>query len=1837
MTRSMTTPTPAELIADLRDLGMQLWADDGQLRFRAPKGVLTPERRELLTANREAVLACLDAETTTVTPDPEHEHDPFPLTDVQLAYLLGRRDAFDYGDVPCQVYAEMEYPSLDAERLEEAWNLLVRRHGMLRAGFDLDGHQQVRPEVPRYRIAVTDLRGAAAEEVRAALRATREELDHRAYGPREWPLFELRLTHTDEGTILHVSVDFLIADYLSIQVLLDELHQAYDGVQLPELEVTFRDYLLAERGSREGSRYERDRAYWLDRLPELPGAPELPVRQNGDADQARHPDRRTPGRSRPGRFRRLASTVPAQRWTALQQAAREQRLTPSTAVLAAVAEVIGRWSRNPRFCLNLTLLNREPVHPQIGRLVGDFTTVSLLAVDTAPELGFAERARAVQDRLWADMDHRQFSGVSVMRELARERGRSAALMPVVFTSTLGLGEESEPEPATGLGGTVGYGRSQTPQVWIDAQALVERGALTVRWDVREGIFPDGMVDDMFGELSTLLHRLATEPECWQLPSPIDLPPAQHRARAAANDTAGPLPEGLLTDDVVAAALRYPDRVAVTGPGGSMTYRELLGRASGVAAALRSDGCQPGEIVALAMEKGWEQVVGVLGVLLAGAAYLPLDANQPPARRDRILADAGARRVLGQSWSPLPPPPGTLFVDTLDDPGPADAPDPGRHPDDLAYVIYTSGSTGTPKGVMISHRAALNTIQDVNRRFGVTADDRVLALAGLGFDLSVYDLFGLLGLGGQLVMPAADRRGDPAHWAELLAEHRVTVWNSVPAQLQLLADYLAVEPRADLDALRLALLSGDWIPVGLPDRVRELLPGLRMVSLGGATEAAIWSIFHPIDAVDPGWRSIPYGRPLTNQSFHVLDRWQRPSPDHVPGELHIGGAGLALGYLGDPERTAERFVDHPRHGRLYRTGDVGTYHPDGALEFLGREDRQVKIRGHRIELAEVEAALATAEGVAAAHVLVDGADATRRRLVAFVQTAAGVADRPDDERHRLLAAATSAGEATTDAVDAAELAEFMRRLDRAGLLGMLRALAEQGLFSSPEETHDTAEVLDRSGTAPRHHRLVRRWLNALVRAGLLTERDGRYAAPRRIGPGDLSDAWAAVDELQREDQYPAKLIDYFRTSTESLPRLLRDELDPLPLLFPEGRLDISYAAYRDNVISRYVNHGVVGLLRELAGTRPETLRVLEVGAGVGGTSTVLIPALADADVDYLFTDVSQFFLTEAQQRFGDRASYGLLDINTDPRSQGYLPNSFDVVLCANVLHNSRDAAVVLGRLRELLAPGGWLVFIETTRENVQIMTSMEFMMPEKDPAKWDYDDLRRGRDQTFLDVAQWRGLLTDAGADVLLDLPGAGDVTEPLGQHVIAARFKADRADVRPAGLLRHCAQRVPEYMLPAQVQVVDALPLTGNGKVDPAALAGWVIREGAAAQPADAAPTDELEQRIAAVWADLLQVPRVGREQDFYQLGGDSLLTARLAGRLREEVPEAGEVPYDTLLRVVLNRPTVAALAERLRAGQHRVDDPSAPAERSSPLLPLVDADGDAVRVLVHDGVGTLAAYRNLVPLLGDAGPVVGLAVTGDDPYQDEDPAGLVERRAGDYTRRLLETGATRFDVVGYCMGGLLALEVARQLTESGATVASLTIISSYSLPHTIEDELVLEYVFARLLHLDTEALGYPDDETTARAFQEVLARTPGRVPVGALDGLADDPALAGAAAQFAALRRTPQPNRLAAVEKLLAGQSEEAAVPVELGGLYDLYRHSMRAVTRHEATPYAGDITFLRELEDTGFLPWLRRDMTDYWRDVCLGDLSVVDVPGDHFSCLRPPHVRRVADVLAEVHRGAR
>ncbi|MFE7659498.1 non-ribosomal peptide synthetase [Streptomyces celluloflavus] len=1850
----------SDLIDELESLGVRLWEEDGRLRFRAPRAVLTPERRALLHTHKPAVLDHLRRLDGggPFTPDPAAGHEPFPLTDVQAAYLLGRSSAYRLGNVPCEAYLEIAYEQVEPSRLEQAWRTLIQRHGALRTVIHRDGYQQVLSEVPDYRIPVADLGPAPEDSVRRTVERTRAELTSGTRPPDRWPLFDLRVTRTDQRLLLHLAIDMMIADYASVQILLAELGRLLDRPEepLPQLDIGFRDHVAHSGRLRETGRYQRDRAYWLrritrhdaspDAVPLLP-APALPTREA------------PPGTGDAARFRRLHLRLAGPEWARFRDRARELGLTPSCAVLAAYADVIGRWSGQRRFTLSVPTFDRRPAHPHVGLLVGDFTSVTLLAVQLDAGPTFARRAAAVQEQLWQDLDHSLHSGVEVLRELARRDGQEAAAMPVVFTSTVGA---ADGDRTTGSRGEIVHGCSRTPNVWIDCQAMEHDGGLLIGWDVREGVFPDGLADDAFEAFSELMQRLAGDPAAWQAADLVELPQAQRSRRRQANDTARPLPDRLLHDAFLDQARAAPDRLAVIAGVDRLTYGELLSHATRVSQALgRWDGTA-GSVVGIVMDKGWEQVVAVLGTLMAGAAYMPVDTEQPSIRRAVMLDDAGVTRVLTQPWvrsvwgadradgvrteavttqGGRP----TLLLSAKDTAAPPPRP---TTPDTLAYVMHTSGSTGRPKGVMITHQGALNTVEDINRRFGVGAEDRVLGLAGLGFDLSVYDIFGPLSRGGCLVMPHAERRADPSHWTELIDTHRVTVWDSVPAQMEMLEHHLRSASGTALPSLRLVLLSGDRIPTALPGTLRDRLPAARTISLGGATEASIWSIWHPATDVPTGAHSIPYGRPLGNQTFHVLDSQLRPCPDWTSGELYIGGTGLAAGYLGDERRTRERFITHPRTGeRLYRTGDLGRYLPDGAIEFLGRTDSQVKIRGHRVEPGEVEAVLRTHPAVAAAAVVVTGDAPAGRRLAAFAQPAR----RPDGVEPTagpgaVADAAAAAGRAAIAALDRRLLLEFLDQADQVALAAMAATLRAAGLFAAAEDRAGAEEIIRALAVAPRRRRVLRRWLTALVAAGSLRydTKSGYYHQLMPTTPDALAAAWDRLTEMERRLEYGEGLLRFVRTASEHLAELLRDERNALDLLFPHATTGIAEAAYRDNLVSRCLNQAVTAGLRRIArdhAGRPG-LAVLEVGAGVGGTSAELVPALAGFQPDYLFTDVSRFFLDEARKRFPAHRDvrYGLFDINADHRSQGLRSNSFDVIVGANVLHNARDAAVTLRRLRELLAPGGWLVFVEATTERYPLLISMDFL----DGLSEGFEDLRQADERTFLTREQWLRLLTESGAETALCFPEPQEELSAAGQHVFFARFKTDREPVTGRELAEFLADRLPGPMLPAHLEVVDELPLSASAKVDRATLRTWASQDAAPPTAKDVTvqgpgePADELERRVAHLWAQVLGRERLGRDEDFFQLGGDSLLVARVVGRMREEVPAAASLEWEQLLRHMLRRPTVAAVAACLRDGGPAPVEPL-PGPVGSPVVPLHGsrAQGEPpVHVLVHDGSGTLLPYRALLDELGGRtaphGSVVGVQAHDLDRYLATDPALLVESLAADYADALAAQGIRRCHVVGYCMGGLIATELARALTESGARVDSLTAISCYRPSFVVEDELVTEYSFALTLGADPAHLGFPKDpDALGRAIRAVLAQTPGTLPDGSLARVGGD--LAEVGESFRLLSRVPQPDRLAALARELpdGGPLRHAG---DLPRTYRMFRHSLSAVTRYRPEPYAGDITFLRHTGRYGFLPGLREDMGDYWRRVCLGDLTVVDIPGDHFDCLTAPHVRGVSALLPGMAR---
>ena len=913
-----------------------------------------------------------------IVPSPANANKPFPLTDVQMAYWIGRNASIEMGGVSSHVYFEFDSPDLEVGRVQMAVRGLVQRHGMLRAVIAAEGSQQILSSVPPYVVQVTDLRDFPEEARQLELKALRNRLSHQVLLSDQWPLFEIRITRLPETVRLHVSIDALIADALSLVWLARDFSIYYQNpeAQLPALTLSFRDYVLGEASIKASMWAERSAAYWQKRLPLLPSSPELPVLHNRSVEEQ-------------SRFVRFQSRLDRPAWDRFRKGAARARITPSVGLLAAYAEVLSCWSKEPVFTINVTLFNRHPLHPEVEQLVGDFTSLLPLAVDTRGNASIEERARLLNAQLWEDFDHRYTSGIELLRQLARIQKRPlSALMPVVFTSVLPVQEGPSDAGRIQWPGELAFSISQTPQVWLDHQVFEDNGELVLTWDVVEALFPAGMIERMFGAYCKLLQQMASADATWEEISGPELPALDMAVHLEMNQTDAPVHSATLHELFERHAQKFPDDVAVIAPDRILSYGELNALSQRLAVRLLNLGVQPNRLVGVALPKGWQQVVATLAILRAGSAYLPLDLSLPSRRLHDlcVIGEVGNVLCLPGGVPHVEWPAGVTLVPVEDNSDRAEAQIslPSVSPSDLAYVIFTSGSTGTPKGVVIDHRGAVNTIEAINSRFDVKRGDRVLAVSSLSFDLSVYDLFGTLAAGGAIVMPASLTRPDPQYWLEVIQQHRVTLWNSVPALMEMLVNHLTGNGSELPPSLRLVMMSGDWIPMTLPGRIRQIADTVEIYGLGGATEASIWSNWFHIREVDPAWKSIPYGRPMPNQRMYVLDSALHPRPIWVPGEIYIAGIGLAKGYWKDPERTSLSFIVHPETGELlYRTGDMGRYREDGNIEFLGREDSQLKIRGFRIEIGEIEAALLAHPDVRMTAVVAHGENARNKYLVAYI--------------------------------------------------------------------------------------------------------------------------------------------------------------------------------------------------------------------------------------------------------------------------------------------------------------------------------------------------------------------------------------------------------------------------------------------------------------------------------------------------------------------------------------------------------------------------------------------------------------------------------------------------------------------------------------------------------------------------------------------------------------------------------------------------------------------------------------------------------------------------------------
>ncbi|MCA2221087.1 non-ribosomal peptide synthetase [Nonomuraea aurantiaca] len=833
--------------------------------------------------------------------------------------------------------------ALDVEALTGAFGDVVARHESLRTRFpDQDG-------LP---IAVIDPPGAAVPVEFVALgqavpdgpEVTRllEERVNTPFDLAATPPLRITLVRlADDDHVLCVVLHHIIGDGWSLNVLLSDLAGYYlartkgEPAALPELPVSYAEYANTQRVS------HADADYWTAKLAgatplELPTDRPRPA-QRGSAGGEVHFD------------------LPPELAGALSRLARAERSTVFMVLLAAYQVLLARHAGQDDIVVGSPTAGRD--RPELEPMVGLFASTLVLRGDLSGDPPFSELLRRTRRAVLEAMAHREVPIERVLSALDIERDLSRTPL---FQAMLALHNSA-----------VGYAEAES---FAGLESLpFPHGAPPAMVDLRMDLWPSGKgwhgalfySAELFGQetvtrlvarFQTLLASIVAAPESRL--SELDLLPAAERELLDRtwNSTALDVPDATVVDLVMRQAELRPDAIAVSCGDHRLSYAELAAQAVRVAGELRERGAGPGSVVAVRRQRSVELPGILLGVLLAGAAYLPIDPALPADRVAYMLADSGARFTLDGSVTESAPEPV------------AAGPDGGS----AAYVLYTSGSTGRPKGVVVPHSALVNLLAGMEHLLGSGPADVWLGSTSLSFDIAGLELYLPLVTGGRLVLADDETVRDGAALAGLISASGVTHVQATPSGWNMLLS-------AGLDASGLvALAGGEALPLALARRLRRRVA--RLFNMYGPTETTIWSTAWEVPA-EPGRVSI--GRPIANTRVHVLDGAGRPAPIGVPGDLAIGGAGLALGYLGRPEATAERFAVG-----LYRTGDRVRWLGDGTLEFLGRGDGQVKLRGHRIELGEIETALESHPGVRRAAVVVRGDE-----LVAYVETTPDVATRP----------------------------------------------------------------------------------------------------------------------------------------------------------------------------------------------------------------------------------------------------------------------------------------------------------------------------------------------------------------------------------------------------------------------------------------------------------------------------------------------------------------------------------------------------------------------------------------------------------------------------------------------------------------------------------------------------------------------------------------------------------------------------------------------------------------------------------------------------------------------------
>lgn len=1766
------------IIENCYSSGIELYVENGKLKYKSMGGALSKDILNELKSNREGLIEYI--RTKQEKYNDKDLYSPFPLSPVQSSYLFGRGDLYSYGNVSCHIYQEFAYDELDVEKVQKVWNYLINKHDMLRAVIHQENYQEILEKVPEYNVK-------KSERI-----AIRKELENKIYPLEEWPMFDIGISKDKGKSILHFSMDFLIADWSSIWLLLTEFEDMYfDDFCNDEISsLSFKDYRIYEERKKESLEYEDAKKYWKEKVVGIKPAPTLPLKSIKEDEIPK--------------FKRMSMTLNKNNWGKFEEIAQQKGITSTAAVLAVYSEVLKKWSANKEFSLNLTLFNKKQIGKNINNLIGDFTNTSIIPVESE-ELSFKDLASGFSKEIFNNLDHSSYSGVEVLRDLAKINSNKEFIVPYVFTSAIGLVQKK-------LRGEYRYGISQTPQVFIDCQAMNTDLGLQINWDVRDKLFEEDLIEDMFKAFEDTINQLAKSEDMWEEKLIISIPSWQKDERVKVNATEKSFVKNTLIFDFSENVKKNPEKIAVIDSKGDLSYKELYEKAVEIAVELKQKSINKGEYVIVRLPHNADQVACVLGVLMAGAIYVPVDIDTSRKRFESIIKQCNSRVIITDeeldercvniiNINDIEIKKDTIKAFEIED----------IDPDSIAYVIFTSGTTGVPKGVVISHFAALNTIYGINQRFGVTKEDSVLAISKLNFDLSVYDIFGMLSIGGTIIYPKEEDYLNPTHWDELIQRYSISIWNTVPALMELYLSHLKGKSESR-ESMHVIFLSGDWIPLKMPDTLKEIFLKSKIIALGGATEASIWSNYHEYKGLKNGWTSIPYGKPLSNQQFYVLDENLEDCPVYCEGNLYISGDGLAKGYLGDEKLTEEKFSIHPKkRRRLYSTGDLGRYLPGGEIEFLGRKDSQVKIRGYRIELGEIKNALIRQEGISDAVVRVnkEKEDLPIEAVVIIEKTENKCVD--DIINEELEEDLKTLNQEYENNIKKTNYLNYFEFRDKVLLNSILNTLLESDILKP--NSNNCTYYINMLEVEKRYQWVIKRWIYQLEKRNLIKKvNEKEYLIERVFLKEEMDNFWRRLFDEWREEYGDKNLLYYIYDNATQLMNLLKGEISPIKVLYPNGSDKYATSLYKTSAISRIINPYYSRFLKayiECNRNQGRKIRILEIGAGTGATTNCLIDILGESDYEYYFTDSEDFFLSKASELYKEKNNITVrnLNIDNDYKAQGFEPNYFDIVISAYVLNNAKNQFNSIQMIKEMMAPKGFLLFSEPNNDEPWLMSSQVFTMNEPQD---------KSREEVFFrNSNSWIELLNKIdGTSETYKFPEEHSSLYDFGAVLFIKQFKKTYSFINRKEVEKDILEYIPEYMKPSHILYMSEFPLTRNGKIDRKQVFSYLdsIKYVDIGNKKEY-KTSVIEDQIRNICQDVLNVKFIPVEANIYDFGVDSLIMAKIATKIRNELNV--NIPFEVLLRQMVGNSSIKGITDAIESynmEMNRTDNEN----EDKFIYSKVYKDSEEIntlRVLVHAAFGSINNYENLAQELikQKRGSILLIGVADTDKFLGMDPEHIVTKLADAYIEKILEYEARKVQIVGHSFSGVIALEIARRLLEKGVEIINLSIIEGGTIPTNSYDELILELVFLQLYSIKAEDLNISQETFLGDLFKKGH-NYDSILTIENLIKVLKDKKDQDVVLQ---LKKKEQSERFDKYYKLIKDKKLDKISKDSLFNLYEIYKKTFDAQS-YVPDMYFGDIDYYVSKGNVGAFQHMPI-LIDMWNDVIIGNINKFEIPGDHYTCI--------------------